>query len=250
MKRKSLALALAAVLCVSSLTACGSSGNDSKKDTADKGTEAGTESGGETKQVEKEKIDVPDEPTKGGTLTVSLSSSPRNLDPAKYTGSYEGQVINNVCDRVVEYNKDLSEIVPSLAESWTVSDDGLTYVFKIRQGVKFQKGEYQDGREMTAEDIAYSLNRSAKDSSLNRLDMLENAEVTGDWEVTCTLAEPNAAFLTALTDAGNSVVPKEEVEGWGDDFGAHLVGTGPFAMESFELDQQSVLVEKPGLLGS
>ena len=41
--------------------------------------------------------------------------------------------------------------------------------------------------------------------------MLENAEVTGDWEVTCTLAEPNAAFLTALTDAGNSVVPKEEV---------------------------------------
>ena len=245
MKRKSLALALAAVLCVSSLTACGSSGNDSKKDTADKGTEAGTESGSETKQVEKEKIEVPDEPTKGGTLTVSLSSSPRNLDPAKYTGSYEGQVINNVCDRVVEYNKDLSEIVPSLAESWTVSDDGLTYVFKIRQGVKFQKGEYQDGREMTAEDIAYSLNRSAKDSSLNRLDMLENAEVTGDWEVTCTLAEPNAAFLTALTDAGNSVVPKEEVEGWGDDFGAHLVGTGPFAMESFELDQQSVLVKNP-----
>ena len=154
-------------------------------------------------------------------------------------------MINNVCDRVVEYNKDLSEIVPSLAESWTVSDDGLTYVFKIRQGVKFQKGEYQDGREMTAEDIAYSLNRSAKDSSLNRLDMLENAEVTGDWEVTCTLAEPNAAFLTALTDAGNSVVPKEEVEGWGDDFGAHLVGTGPFAMESFELDQQSVLVKNP-----
>ena len=73
------------------------------------------------------------------------------------------------------------------------------------------------------------LNRSAKESSLNRLDMLENAEVTGDWEVTCTLAEPNAAFLTALTDAGNSVVPKEEVEGWGDEFGAHLVGTGPFA---------------------
>lgn len=84
MKRKSLALALAAVLCVSSLTACGSSGNDSKKDTADKGTEAGTESGSETKQVEKEKIEVPDEPTKGGTLTVSLSSSPRNLDPAMY----------------------------------------------------------------------------------------------------------------------------------------------------------------------
>ncbi len=89
--------------------------------------------------MEKEKIEVPDEPTKGGTLTVSLFSSPRNLDPAMYTGSYEGQVINNVCDRVVEYNKDLSEIVPSLAESWTVSDDGLTYVSRIRQGVRSRK---------------------------------------------------------------------------------------------------------------
>lgn len=55
MKRKSLALALAAVLCVSSLTACGSSGNDSKKDTADKGTEAGTESGGRNKTGGKRK---------------------------------------------------------------------------------------------------------------------------------------------------------------------------------------------------
>ena len=60
-------------------------------------------------------------------------------------------------------------------------------MFKIRQGVHFQKGQYQDGREMTAEDVAYSLNRSAKESSMNRLDMLANAEVTGDWEVTCTL---------------------------------------------------------------
>lgn len=93
---------------------------------------------------------------------------------------------------MLSYNKDYQKSYLHWQMSWTVSDDGLTYVFKIRQGVKFQKGKYQDGREMTADDVAYSLNRSAKESSLNRLDMLENAEVTGDWEVTCTLAEPNA----------------------------------------------------------
>ena len=231
MKKRSLALFLALTM-AASLTACAAP----KKNSAESSAEA-------TEAVEKETIAVPEEATKGGTMTVSLSSSPRNLDPILYTGSYEGQIIQSVCDRVVEYNKDLTEIVPSLAESWTISEDGLTYVFKIRQGVKFQKGQYQDGREMTAEDVAYSLNRSATESAMNRLDMLAKAEVTGDWEVTCTLTGPNASFLTALTDAGNSVVPKEEVEGWGDEFGAHLVGTGPFAMESFKLDQEAVLVK-------
>lgn len=117
----------------------------------------------------------------------------------------------------------------------------MTYVFNIRQGVKFQKGKYQDGREMTAEDVAYSLNRSAEHSDSNRLSMLDKAEATGDYEVTCTLKTANSSFLTALTDAGNAIVPKEEVEGWGDDFGSHLVGTGPFSLESFQLDQQAVL---------
>ena len=94
---------------------------------------------------------------------------------------------------------------------------------------------------MTAEDVAYSLNRSGELSDSNRLSMLDKAEATGDYEVTCTLKTANSSFLTALTDAGNAIVPKEEVEGWGDDFGSHLVGTGPFSLESFQLDQQAVL---------
>lgn len=184
-----------------------------------------------------------EEPQKGGVLYISEAASPRNLDPVAYTGTYESKIINCVCDKLVEYNPELSELIPSLAESWEISEDGVTYVFKIREGVKFHPGKYQDGREMTAEDIAYSLNRSAQESALNRLDMLEKAEVTGDWEVTCTLKSSNASFLTALTDGGNVIVPKEEVEGWGDEFGEHLVGTGPFMLESFTLDEETVLVK-------
>ena len=234
MKKRILALALVASMCVS-LAACGNSGSKETEGTAANSSSAAAETtaSGET--------EAEGDPVKGGTLTISLSASPSKLDPIHYSGNYESEIIKNVCDTLIEYNKDLSEYVPSLATDWTVSDDGMTYVFNIRQGVKFQKGKYQDGREMTAEDVAYSLNRSAELSDSNRLSMLDKAEATGDYEVTCTLKTANASFLTALTDGGNAIVPKEEVEGWGDDFGSHLVGTGPFSLESFQLDQQAVL---------
>lgn len=233
MKKRVLALMLAASMCAS-LAACGGS---SAKETSAPETQAASasesEAAGETV--------AEGDPVKGGTLTISLSASPSKLDPIHYSGTYESQIIKEVCDTLIEYNSDLSEYVPCLATEWTASEDGKTYVFKIREGVKFHKGQYQDGRELTAEDVAYSLNRSGQLSDSNRLSMLENAEVTGDYEVTCTLKSANSSFLTALTDAGNAIVPKEEVEGWGDEFGNHLVGTGPFVLESFQLDQQAVL---------
>lgn len=233
MKKRVLALMLAASMCAS-LAACGGS---SAKETSAPETQAAaaseSEAAGETV--------AEGDPVKGGTLTISLSASPSKLDPIHYSGTYESQIIKEVCDTLIEYNSDLSEYVPCLATEWTASEDGKTYVFKIREGVKFHKGQYQDGRELTAEDVAYSLNRSGQLSDSNRLSMLENAEVTGDYEVTCTLKSANSSFLTALTDAGNAIVPKEEVEGWGDEFGNHLVGTGPFILESFQLDQQAVL---------
>ena len=135
-----------------------------------------------------------------------------NLDPVKYTGTYEAQIIYQVCDTVVNYDKDLEEIIPGLATEWTVSDDGMQYTFTIRDDVYFQPGEYQDGRLMTAEDVAYSMNRSAAESAMNRLDMLDHAEATDDTHVVATLKAPSAVFLTSLTNAGNAVVPKEEVE--------------------------------------
>lgn len=240
MKKRILALLLSAAMCVS-LVACGGS-----QEATEEAAEETTEEAAEEEAAAEETVNTVEsegEVVKGGTLTVSLAASPAKLDPVLYTGVYEGNVIKQVCDNLLEYNEDLSEFVPGLATEWTPNEDGTQYVFTIRQGVHFHPGEYQDGREMTAEDVAWSLNRSATESTSNRLAMLQNAEVTGEWEVTCTLATPDASFLTALTDAGNVIVPKEEVEGWGEDFGSHLVGTGPFMMESFELDQQTVLVK-------
>lgn len=201
-----------------SLAGCGSSGQDA----------AATGSGAAT--------------AAGGTLVMSLPSSPKYLDPIKYTGAYESQVINTVCDTLVAYKMDLSEIVPAIATKWEASDDGATYTFELRDDVKFQPGQYQEGRALTAEDVKYSLERSAKNSAMNRLDMLDHCEVESDTKIVCVLKQPTASFLTALTDAGNVIVPKEEVEGWGDAFGDHLVGSGPYALKQFVKDQQSDLV--------
>ena len=177
----------------------------------------------------------------GGVVTIALSSIPKTIDPVKYTGVYESDVISNIADTLVTYNKDLSEIVPCLATEWTVSEDGTSYTFKLREDVYFQKGEYQDGRKMTSEDVKYSLERSAKESALNRLGSLDNVEILGEYEVKCNLKSIDASFITALTDSGNVIVPKEEVEGQGDKFATNLVGTGPFKLVEWKKDMYAKL---------
>ncbi len=229
MSKKMLSIFLVALLMLGVLSGCGGNAGGPAPAPTQGATEA---------------TQAPDagQPKSGGVLKVSLPASPKNLDPIKYTGTYESQIIRSVCDTLVEYKMDLSSIKPNLASDWQISEDGKEYTFTLRQDVYFHPGKYQDGRQLTAEDIKYSLERSAKESAMNRLDMLDYCEVLGEFEVKCVLKDANAVFLTALTDAGNAIVPREEVEGWGADFGTHLVGTGPFVLKEFKLDQETVAV--------
>lgn len=222
------------------LGAC-SSGNGSSSSSNNEGSNSG---------------ETDNTPQDGGILNLGLSANPKTLDPIKYTGVYESQVMKQVGDTLIVYNKELTDFLPSLAKEWSISDDMLVYTFKLRDDVHFQPGEYQDGRLMTAEDVKYSLERSATESAMNRLNGVEKVVVTGEFEVEVHLSEPNAALLPMLTDAGNIIVPKEEVEGWGDEFGSHLVSTGPFQINSWEKDSEVKVVrhdqywgEKPHLDG-
>ncbi len=228
--KKLISLLLVLVFSLTLVVGCGDSG---KKVDNDKN------GGGKTGA--KDPSTVAEEDKFGGVLKLALASIPKNLDPILYTGVYESAIIINVCDTLVDYSQDLSEIVPKLATEWSSNDEGTEYTFKLRDDVYFQKGDFQDGRQMTAEDIKYSLERSAKESAMNRLGMLDKVEVINDFEVKAILKNPDAAFLTALTDAGNSIVPKEEVDGHGEKFGFNLVGTGPFALEEFKIDQEAIM---------
>ncbi|WP_017473595.1 ABC transporter substrate-binding protein [Amphibacillus jilinensis] len=187
--------------------------------------------------------------TSGGVLNIGLSSNAATLDPTLYTGVYESQIMRAIADTLIVYDQDLQSFVPGLATEWEAADDMMSYTFTIREDVHFQPGEYQDGRLMTAEDVQYSLERSAETSAQNRLSGVESVEVTGEFEVVIHLEEPNSALLAMLTDQGNIIVPEEEVEGWGDQFGAHLVGTGPFILENWQTDQQVDLVKHDNYWG-
>jgi len=221
---KWVSLAMAMIMVLAMLAGCSPKAGDTQP--ASDGTAAG---------------DASSDSMEGGTLTIALSATPKTIDPVKYTGVYEGNVIVSVADTLVRYKQDLSELLPSLATEWTVSEDGKVYTFKLRDDAYFQKGKYQDGRQMKAEDVKYSLERSAKESAMNRLSMLDRVDVVSDFEVKCYLKEAASSFLTVLTDAGNVIVPKEEVEGWGDSFGFNLVGTGPFRVVEWKNDDCVVL---------
>ena len=186
--------------------------------------------------------EIKEEEKYGGVLKMALAAIAANIDPVKYTGIYENQIINVVCDTLVRYSDDFSTFVPSLATEWSANEAGDVYNFKLRQDAYFQPGKFQDGRQMTAADVKYSLERSRRESALNRLAMLDRVEIVNDFEVNCFLETPNASFITALTNGGNVIVPREEVEGWGDEFGAHLVGTGAFMMKEWVTDERCELV--------
>ena len=157
-------------------------------------------------------------------------------------------IAQNVFDRLVETvvgpDGEMS-IVPSLAESWVVSDDGLRYTFHLRDGVRFH-----DGALLTSDDVyytffrllthPYSCNRDIARNILgaDRLekgetDVLEGFHVLNDRDFSITLEQPFAAFLSCLSMPGASILNKESTTKASVRFGKsayHTVGTGPWSM--------------------
>lgn len=227
-RNKLVVLLLTCCMTVSMLAGCGKKTNDQNSSEPAKQEEQ--------KEATEQK-EVSEEEKFGGTLKIAMAAVASNIDPVKFTGFYEGQIIENIADTLVVYSDDLSKFEGSLATSWESNEAGDEFTFKLRDDVYFHPGKYQDGRKMTAEDVKYSLERSHNESALARLAMLDHCEVIDEYTVKCVLQTPDASFLPALTNSGNVIVPKEEVEGWGDEFGAHFVGTGPFMMDEWKTDE-------------
>ena len=196
------------------------------------------------------------EPRKGGIYRTSLPWTPKDLDPAFSTDIYSVTVIQQLFDGLVQFDQNLS-VVPALATSWQVSGDGLVYTFHLREGARFH-----NGREVTAEDFVYSFTRilhpNERAGVVSFFEKVKGADgyhrghnrvVNGlkalaPNTLEITLVEPFAPFLSVLAMKSSKVVPREEVEKWGNKFGHHPVGTGPFSLESFD-PERIVLVANP-----
>src|SRR5882724_4045043 len=204
-----------------------------------------------TKQDEAEKPHEPAsqlarEVPSGGTYRRPLGNDPATLDPARMNDNYAVAVANQIFDSLVEFDAHLN-IIPALAQSWSASRDGLVWTFRLRKEVKFH-----NGREVTAEDVVYSLSRlldpavgsrriwflekvkGASDFRSSTTKTLDGITAVERYTVQITLSEPFAPFISILGLSHLAVVPREEVERLGSDFGSSPVGTGPFRFIRWE----------------
>lgn len=161
------------------------------------------------------------------TISISLSSDPPKLDPAQSSAFVDRQVLNSICDKLVDLDAE-GKIVPMLATEWTVSDDKLTYTFKLREGVKFH-----DGTDFNAEAVKFNLERGMTEKSPRRteLESVKSIEVVDPTTVKVTLKEPFAPFVSVLTDRAGMVVSPKAAQEMGDDFLNKPICSGPFKFQ-------------------
>lgn len=181
-------------------------------------------------------------PKDGGHLRIALAKNLVTLDPTFAMDNYSSQVIDQIFDTLVTYAPDGS-IAPRLATSWKGSPDATSWEFTIRKGVKFH-----NGRELTADDVVWTMNRMLDPQTKvprQHLFMVAKVEKSGADQVTFTLNEPFAPFLSVMASRALSILPKEEVEARGDEFARNPVGTGPFTFLSWHQNDGVVLERNP-----
>jgi len=163
------------------------------------------------------------------TLVIAIDDW-KTLDPAYLTLQRESAIAKFVYNGLVGWEYGSTNIVPDLATSWEVSEDGTEYVFHLRHGVKWHDPEYG---ELTAFDVKYSFDRVLDPATQAPLAksyaMIDRVEVVDPYTVKFILKYPFPGFLHRVAGyKADFIVKKEAVEKWGPDYGLHPVGTGPF----------------------
>lgn len=223
--------------------ACGSkSRTDTSQSTGTEGRIATAVTGqaapGATEQVKR-----------GGTFTI-VQGSPRTLDPHFDTFPANTAVTNNVYNKILTFNADLTKIEPELATAMPEQPDPLTFVFKLRQGINFQNVPPANGREMTSADVKYSIERQMTrepgkyQHAYFFLDRVTSIETPDKYTVVFKTGKPYAPFLSYMASPWTMVILRELVERDGD-LTKNAVGTGPFIFEEWQKDVQHRLRRNP-----
>lgn len=170
----------------------------------------------------------------GGDLQYVLNVQPPTMDPVMSTATATRDVARPVFETLVTIDS-AYEPQPMLAESWEISDDGLTYTFNLREGIKFHNGE-----EMTAEDVVASMNRWLEKSATAQSLIGEGSfEEVDEYTVNLLITEPSIFVLSALggTLQFPGIMPKEVVEAATETGVEDYIGTGPFKFVEWKQDQ-------------
>jgi ABC-type transport system substrate-binding protein len=199
-------------------------------------------------------------------LRLALPEGDANsLDPQEFNTIAESWTLRNVMEGLVGFDPQSLDVIPGLAESWELSDDGLVYTFHLRSGINFH-----NGNNLSAEDVVYTLNRLANPpgfintptyaASLIVGSIAGYAEVTDgsaetlsgvravdDATVEITLNAPNSAFLPALTMIPAVIISR--LDGDNPGFEENPIGTGPFMFQEWVRQDHISLTANPNYWG-
>ncbi|MBR1860752.1 MAG: ABC transporter substrate-binding protein [Lachnospiraceae bacterium] len=172
--------------------------------------------------------------TYGGTVVVGIQQDIDGLDPHKVTAAGTKEILFNIFEGLVKCDEN-GDLTGAVAENYTLSDDGLTYTFNLRPGVKFH-----NGNTVTAEDVKYSLERASGllDGTplVSTLSAITAVDIVDEKTVRVSVGSVNPELIYSFTTA---IIPN----GSGEDSNADPIGTGPFRFVSYT-PQEGIVVQK------
>lgn len=184
--------------------------------------------------------------TPADALLIGQVAEPQSLDPQVATAANDSRILVNVYDGLVRNGEGKLDIEPALATRWTISPDGLTYRFYLREGVKFQ-----DGTPFNADAVKFTFDRMLDDKNPWHdtgpfplsffFSSIKNIETPDQNTLVFTLKEPFSPFLSNLATPTGLIVSPAAVKKYGKEFGRHPVGTGAFRFAEWKANQRVVV---------
>jgi len=192
------------------------------------------------------------------TLVYCSEGSPEGFDPALYTaGTTFDAASHPLYNRLTEFKVGTTETIPGLAESWSVSDDGMTVTFVLRKGVSFHSNsDFTPSRDFNADDVVFTFDRQGNaDNPYNQVsggtweyfggmsmpDLIDSIEKVDDYTVVFNLTRPEAPIIANMAMDFASIVSKEYADammaaGTPEMLNQAPIGTGPFSFQAYQKD--------------
>ena len=186
-------------------------------------------------------------------LFYGVASEPIGLDPALVDDNDSSNVNSNIYETLLKYKNDSIDLEPGLAQSWTISDDGLTYTFKLRKGVKFH-----DGTDFNARAVKYNFDRQMPGRRTANMPYapvmfgdVKSITAVDDYTLEIVLNRRSTPFLRNMALCISApIISPAALDKYGNNVSEHPVGTGPYKFVAWDRGQQLILTANENYWGA